>query len=94
MKFGEAIKKRRIDLGFTMTHVAKEVGISLPFVSDIEKGNRLLSNVETFNKFVEVLDLESKKWKLLYQLCFERNNIELFMIQGLLDDGISIFEVI
>ena len=90
MKFGGMIKERRIELGMTMTEVAKKVGISLPFVSDLEKGNRLLSNVETFNKFVDVLDLENKKWELLYLLCFERNNIELVMIKGLFDGYIDL----
>ena len=90
MKFGGMIKERRIELGMTMTEVAKKVGISLPFVSDLEKGNRLLSNVETYQKFVEVLDLENKKWELLYLLCFERNNIELVMIKGLFDGYIDL----
>jgi transcriptional regulator with XRE-family HTH domain len=84
LKFGEMIKERRIDLGMTMTEVAKKIEISVPFVSDLEKGNRLLSNAETYDKLVDVLGLEEKKWELLYLLCLERNNIELYMIDGLL----------
>ena len=90
MKFGETLKERRIDLGFTMKSVADKSGMTSPFLSDIERGKRLLASVEKFNRIVEVLQLEGNKWELLYQLCFERNNIELVMICELLGGNIEI----
>ena len=81
VKFGERIKERRLSIGMTLTELAKQIGISKPFLSDVERSNRLMANVTTFYKLCEVLQLdESKSMELLFQLAKERNNIEFELI--------------
>ena len=39
-EFGDFISKRRLELNMTLRGFAKELGVSAPYLSDIEKGNR------------------------------------------------------
>lgn len=37
-KFGEAIKKRRRELGYTQRYISEFTGFSISFISDLENG--------------------------------------------------------
>lgn len=51
---GAAIRARRLCLGKTLASVAKAIGVSSPFLSDVELGRRGMSQ-ETLDKLVKVL---------------------------------------
>lgn len=40
MKIGEAIRKQRLELGWTQRVLAEKVGVSAPFLSEIEGGRK------------------------------------------------------
>lgn len=38
LKFGQAIKKRRKELGYTQRYISEFTGFSISFISDLENG--------------------------------------------------------
>lgn len=52
---GKLIRAKREKLGMSLRRLAKEMGVTAPFLSDLELGRRNWK-VERFNKAVEVLE--------------------------------------
>ena len=52
---GEAIKKRRVELQLTQEQVAFEAGISVTYLSEVERGRRNLALINLF-KLSKALD--------------------------------------
>ncbi|MBR4162651.1 MAG: helix-turn-helix transcriptional regulator [Solobacterium sp.] len=40
--FGEAVKKRRKELGYTQKYISEFTGISMSFISDLENGKKTI----------------------------------------------------
>lgn len=55
--YRELIKKHRKQLGMSQNRLAKEVGITQPFMNEIENGKKSPS-VEVLFKICEVLDIK------------------------------------
>jgi transcriptional regulator with XRE-family HTH domain len=90
VKFGEKIREKRLFLRKSYRELAEKLEVSASYISDIEKGNRSIGDIELFDKLLISLDLDDKRWEFLYLLCFERNNIELVMIKGLFDGYVDL----
>ena len=61
--FGAFLRERREELGLSVRELAKNLGISAVYLSDIERGNRNApSNDDLLNKLMKYLDIpESEK---------------------------------
>ena len=70
MRFGEYIrKKRQCDpREITQSDVAKQIGISLSYLSDIELGKRNPFDTEAIEKFCVYLDLSDVEKALMFDL--------------------------
>ena len=55
---GAAIREARLKMGLTLRDVARELGVSTPYISDIERNNRRARfNDGIGEKLVRLLDL-------------------------------------
>lgn len=57
MSLGLLLARRRADLDISQKDLAKQVGISSAYLSDIETGRRNVRNLITLNRFAEHLKL-------------------------------------
>lgn len=71
MKFGEYIKSNRIKKNITQTKAAKMYGISLSYLSGIERGLRPAPADDVVDKMADVLKLNRKDRYSLYDLAAE-----------------------
>ena len=70
--FGESVRKRRIQLDISVREMAKRLGMSPVYLSDIERGNRpapsgIVSGIDYMSKLAKELDLTDSQ-KLTYTL--------------------------
>ncbi|WP_195985667.1 helix-turn-helix transcriptional regulator [Clostridium sp. D33t1_170424_F3] len=54
--YQEIFKRKRLALGLSQVKLAKAVGVTQPFINEIEKGKRSPS-IEVFFKICEVLEI-------------------------------------
>lgn len=59
--FVDFISKRRLELNMTLRGFAKELGVSAPYISDIEKGNREPNEKKLLDSLVRVLNLNPER---------------------------------
>ena len=71
MNFGEYIKSKRIKKNITQTKAAKMFGISLSYLSGIERGLRPAPTDDVVAKIADVLELSRKERYRLYDLAAE-----------------------
>ena len=71
MNFGEYIKSKRIKMGLSQTKAAKMFGISLSYLSGIERGLRPAPAYDVVDKIADVLELSRKERYGLYDLAAE-----------------------
>lgn len=71
MEFGEYIKSNRIKKNITQTKAAKMFGISLSYLSGIERGLRPAPAYDVVDKMADVLELNRKERYRLYDLAAE-----------------------
>ena len=58
-RFGDALRKRRRDAGKTLSDVAGVLGVSVVYVSDVERGNRRPLDSERIIKIAKFLKTDS-----------------------------------
>lgn len=71
MNFGEYIKSKRIKKNITQTKAAKMFGISLSYLSGIERNLRPAPTDDVVAKIADVLELNRKERYRLYDLAAE-----------------------
>lgn len=71
MKFGEYIKSKRTNRNITQTKAAKMFGISLSYLSGIERGLRPAPADDVVDKMADVLELNRKERINLIDLAAE-----------------------
>lgn len=71
MKFGEYIKSKRTNRNITQTKAAKMFGISLSYLSGIERGLRPAPADDVVDKMADVLELNHKERIRLIDLAAE-----------------------
>jgi transcriptional regulator with XRE-family HTH domain len=68
MTFGEYLKTKRLGRKFTLRKMASCVGISAPYLSDIEKNNRTAPSKEKLDKIIAVLNLDENEKEEFFSL--------------------------
>ena len=71
MNFGEYIKSKRIKMGLSQTKAAKMFGISLSYLSGIERNLRPAPTDDVVAKIADVFELSRKERYRLYDLAAE-----------------------
>lgn len=64
--FGELLTFLRVQKDVTLRELAKGIGVSAPFLSDVEKGRRSALTAERIEKVVEMLHLGTDEKNDLY----------------------------
>ena len=59
MTLGKLLKNARISNGLTLQRVADYIGISTPYLSDLENGKALRPKIEILQKCAEYLGIEA-----------------------------------
>ena len=73
-RFGDALRKNRRGAGKTLSAVAKLLGVSVVYVSDVERGNRRALNSDRIVKVAKFLMVDAKP--LIEAADIERGIIE------------------
>lgn len=73
--FGEFLQSKRTAKNITMRQMAEKLGVSAPFLSDVEKGRRnSLFEMETLNKLRVILELSDEEFALMLDLAGKQRN--------------------
>ena len=72
--FGELLVLLREQRKVTLRELAREIGISAPFLSDVEKGKRAALTADRIEKVVVALDLNSSEKTALYDAAGKQKN--------------------
>ena len=72
--FGEFIKDKRIRARLTVREFADRLGVSAPYVTDVEKDRRNPFNNESLQKIIGILDLNKDEKEEMYDLAGSRRN--------------------
>ena len=59
-RFGEMLREQRRQAGRTLGHLSKLLGVSVVYLSDVERGNRKPLNNERILKVAEFLATDAK----------------------------------
>lgn len=70
-KFGQFISEQRIKNSMQGQELAKRLGISLGYLSQLEHGKRLCPDLELLRKMINVFDLNTEETNALYDLYAE-----------------------
>ena len=70
-KFGQFISEQREKRSINGRELAKKLGISHGYLSQLEHGKRLCPNVGLLKKMIEVFDLNMEEINVLYDLYAE-----------------------
>ena len=73
-EFGDFISKRILELNMTLRGFAKELDVSAPYLSDIEKGNREPNEKKLLDSLVRVLKLTPEEANKLYDMAAAQKN--------------------
>ena len=58
MNFGEKIREARSEKGISLTELAKQLGVTKVYVSDVERGRRAPFNLKRIRQVSEILDCD------------------------------------
>ena len=75
--FGEVVRRRRLKARITLRAMARELGVSAAYVSDIELGHRNPPQDEMLAKIADLLDLDRDR--LEYLAVFSRRRVSIDM---------------
>ena len=73
--FGEFLQAKREDRNITLREMAKRIGISAPFLSDVEKGRTAPLTKERLDKVAGILDLSKEEKAQMYTIVGKQKNI-------------------
>ncbi|MCL5291685.1 MAG: helix-turn-helix domain-containing protein [Actinobacteria bacterium] len=69
--FGDYVERKRKQKGMSLRELAKEVGISASYLSDIEKGRRYAPDKKKLDHIAALIDIEGEELDKLYDLAGE-----------------------
>lgn len=72
--FGDFIAKKRIEKGITLREMAKQLEVSAPFLSDVEKDRRNPFDNDRLEKVSLILHLDEQEQSLMYDLAGRKRN--------------------
>jgi transcriptional regulator with XRE-family HTH domain len=82
MTFGEQLKQARVAAGLTQTALSRSLGVSVPYLSDVERGNRPALTLERARAAAESL---GAPW-LVDRALEERLGPSVLDVSGLTDE--------
>ncbi|MBP5091555.1 MAG: helix-turn-helix transcriptional regulator [Bacilli bacterium] len=68
MEFGELLRQTRISKGMSLRTLADRLGVSAPYLSDVEKGRRKPLTPENLVKVEAILGLSKEESQPLYDI--------------------------
>nr|WP_228064044.1 helix-turn-helix transcriptional regulator [Streptococcus acidominimus] len=72
--FGEYIKTLRTGRRITMKDLANQLGITAPYLNDVEKGRRDSFDLEKLNAIAKIFELSDEETNRLMNLAGEQRN--------------------
>lgn len=72
--FGDFIAKKRIERSITLREMAKQLEVSAPFLSDVEKDRRNPFDNDRLEKVSAILLLDEQEQSLMYDLAGRKRN--------------------
>ncbi len=69
--FGEKLKSIRIEKGVSLRNLADKLGVSAPYLSDVERGQRKPLSGEHIDKIADVLGLTPEERQSLFDAAAE-----------------------
>ena len=74
VSFGDFIARKREEREITLREMASMMGVSAPFVSDVEKDRRNPYDLERLDKLANILELNSEDKDLMFDLAGRKRN--------------------
>lgn len=72
--FGEFISQKRIEKKITLRKMADMLGVSAPFLTDVEKDRRNPFDMEKLNQLAHILELTTDENELMLNLAGRKRN--------------------
>lgn len=72
--FGEFISQKRIGKQITLRKMADMLGVSAPFLTDVEKDRRNPFDMEKLSQLAKILDLSNEERELMFNLAGKKRN--------------------
>lgn len=72
--FGEFISQKRVEKQITLRKMADMLGVSAPFLTDVEKDRRNPFDMEKLSQLAKVLDLSNEERELMFNLAGKKRN--------------------
>ena len=72
--FGEFISQKRAGKQITLRKMADMLGVSAPFLTDVEKDRRNPFGLEKLTQLAKILDLSDEERELMYNLAGRKRN--------------------
>ena len=71
---GEFISKKRDEKQITLRKMADMLGVSAPFLTDVEKDRRNPFDMEKLSQLAKILDLSNEERELMFNLAGKKRN--------------------
>lgn len=72
--FGEFLQKKRLENEITLRKMAKLIGITAPYLTDIEKDRRNPPEIQKLDKTAEILSLTEEEKAVMFDLAGKQRN--------------------
>ena len=72
--FGEFISQKRVEKQITLRKMADMLGVSAPFLTDVEKDRRNPFDMEKLSQLAKILDLSNEERELMFNLAGKKRN--------------------
>lgn len=72
--FGEFLQRKRTEKQITLRKMAEMIGITAPYLTDIEKDRRNLPEMETLELISQILTLNDEDKTTMYDLAGKKRN--------------------
>ena len=72
--FGEFISKKRVEKQITLRKMADMLGVSAPFLTDVEKDRRNPFDMEKLTQLAQILGLTPEENEIMYNLAGKKRN--------------------
>lgn len=72
--FGEFISKKRVEKQITLRKMADMLGVSAPFLTDVEKDRRNPFDMEKLTQLAQILGLTPEENETMYNLAGKKRN--------------------
>ena len=72
--FGEFLQKKRLEKEITLRKMAELIGITAPYLTDIEKDRRNPPEIQKLDKIAEILSLTEEEKAVMFDLAGKQRN--------------------